>query len=317
MFYKSVVIASVLAATAAQASQLTVYSAGPNNLITHLAQDFQALTGVRVDVFQGTTGQVMARLEAEHSNPIADVVISASWQSAVDLKARGDLLAYSPAGSETVPGAWQDSHYVAQGASALALVWNRNSQVPAPSDWADLTDAQYRNEVTMPDPAQSGTAFELLTGLIAAQGEDATWQLMSALKDNQMIVPGPNARALNPVLQGAKSVVFGAVDYIALGQQEQGEAIDVIFPSSGTVAAPRPMMILASSTQPEQAKAFLDFVLSEQGQARVAEVYLMPARSDIPGRRPGVNDLTLIDVSADIVAQRDAILATFAERMAN
>ncbi len=311
-----VLIASGLSSMAL-ANQLTVYSAGPNNLITLLAQDFQQQTGVRVNVFQGTTGQVMARLEAESSNPIADVVISASWQSAIDLKAQGDLLAYSPEGSEYVPDFLKDTHYVAQGVSALALVWNSNSGLPAPADWSDVTAAEYLDQVTMPDPAQSGAAFELLTGLLAAKGEDATWQLMADLKQNQMIVPGPNARALNPVLQGAKSVVFGAVDYIALGQQQQGEAIEVIFPTSGTVAAPRPMMIMASSKQQDNAKAFLDFVLSPEGQARVAEVFLMPARTDVEGLRPGLNELLLIEVSDDILAQREQILARFAREMAN
>lgn len=310
-------LASSLVGAVTMANELTVYSAGPNNLINELAQGFEAQTGTKVNVFQATTGQVMARLEAEHQNPVADVVISASWQSAVDLKERGDLLAYSPAGSEHVPDFLKDSHYIAQGVSALAMAWNRASSVPAPSDWSDLADPIYRNEVTMPDPAQSGTAFELVTGLLTANGEEATWSLFAQLKDNQMIVPGPNARALNPVLQGAKSVVFGAVDYIALGQQQQGENIEVIFPESGTVAAPRPMMILQSSRNQEQAKAFLDYVLSEQGQAAVAKVYLMPARTDVEGLRPGLNDLNLIQVPEEMVAQREQILRTFANVMGN
>lgn len=297
---------------AISAQTLTVYSAGPGNLINALAADFQAETGIRVNVFQGTTGQVMSRLEAERGNPLADVVISASWQSAVDLKAQGDLLAYTSPNAATVPGFLKDTHYVAQGVSALAMVWNRNSSTPMPSEWSDLTASVYRNEVTMPHPAESGTAFELVTGLLTANGEEATWTLLAALNENGMIVPGPNARALNPVLQGAKSVVFGAVDYIALGQQQSGEAIEVIFPASGTVAAPRPMMIMNYSKQQDAAKKFIDFVLSEQGQKRVADVYLMPARTDIAGLRPGLNELKLIDVDAFAMNERrEDILVRF------
>lgn len=294
------------------AQDLTVYSAGPGNLINALAADFQAATGVKVNVFQATTGQVMARLEAERSNPNADVLISASWDSAVDLKAQGDLLAYTSANAAMVPDFLKDSHYVAQGVSALAMAWNRGSSVPRPNEWTDLTQAIYMNEVTMPDPAQSGTAFELVAGLITANGEEQTWQLLSDLIANKMIVPGPNARALNPVLQGAKSVVFGAVDYIALGQQAKGENIEVIFPSSGTVAAPRPMMILNYSRNQEAAKQFIDFVLSEQGQKRVADVYLMPARTDIPALRPTLTELKLIDIDAELAgARRQEVLDRF------
>ncbi|KAA0013125.1 ABC transporter substrate-binding protein [Billgrantia pellis] len=298
----------------ATASALTVYSAGPGALIENLAADFTQVTGIEVNVFQSTTGQVMARLESERANPLADVVISASWESAVSLHDQGLLHEYRSPNAATVPDFLKSDHYVAQGVSALALVWNRDSDVSQPADWSDLTDAAYRNQVTMPDPAQSGAAFELLTGLLTAKGEDATWSLIDALIENDMIVPGPNARALNPVLQGAKSVVFGAVDYISLGQQAEGEAIEVIFPESGTVIAPRPMMILASTNMPSEAEQFIDFVLSEQGQARVAERYLMPSRTDIEALRPTLEELTLIEVDSEAMnAQREVILGRFRE----
>ena len=293
------------------AGNLTVYSAGPNNLITALAQDYQAATGVRVQVFQGTTGQVMSRLEAERRNPIADVVISASWDSAVDLKQQGLLAPLRLANTAQVPDSLKDSHYIAQGVSALSMVFNTQSGLPQPEDWLDVTAAVYRDQVTMPDPAQSGAAFELLSALLTAKGEDATWDFFATMKQNRMIVPGPNARALNPVLQGAKAVVFGAVDYIALGHQARGESIEVIFPSSGTVIAPRPMMVLASSRQQDRAMDFVDFVLSEAGQARVAEVYLMPARTDIEGLRPGMNDLNIIHIDENLSQQRQDLINRF------
>lgn len=298
----------------ASASALTVYSAGPGALIENLADDFTEETGIEVNVFQSTTGQVMARLESERSNPLADVVISASWDSAKSLHEDGLLHQYLSPNAETVPDFLKTDHYVAQGVSALALVWNSDSDVPQPADWSDLTGAAYRDQITMPDPAQSGAAFELVSGLLTAMGEEATWQLMADLADNGMIVPGPNARALNPVLQGAKSVVFGAVDYISLGQQAEGEAIEVIFPESGTVIAPRPMMILSSTSMPDEAEQFIDFVLSEQGQARVAERYLMPSRTDIEALRPTIQELTLIDVDSEAMnAQREAIINNFRE----
>lgn len=305
-------VLSITLAASAQAQSLTVYSAGPESLINHLAQDFTAQSGIAVNVFQGTTGQVMARLEAEQANPIADILISASWDSAIALKARGDLLEHVSPNAVQVPEYLKDTHYVAQGVSALAMVWNKNSQVDMPKDWSDLAQPAYNNEVTMPDPAQSGAAFQLLTGLLASQGEDATWSLMQQLKDNNMIVPGPNARALNPVLQGAKSVVFGAVDYISLGQQADGEAIEVVFPESGTVIAPRPMMIFKSTKSPDQAKAFIDFVLSDAGQERVAQSYLMPARTDIPALRPTLTELNLIQYDeSQYETRREDILQSF------
>jgi iron(III) transport system substrate-binding protein len=117
---------------------------------------------------------------------------------------------------------------------------------------------------------------------------------------------------MNPVLQGAKAAVFGAVDYVALGSQASGEAIEVIFPSSGTVIAARPMMILKSSQAAADAKRFIDFVLSNEGQARVAATFLIPARTDVPSRRPGVKDIKALPPENDADrAGRQALLERF------
>lgn len=306
-----------LGASLAHADTLTFYSSGPGGLAEALAERFEAETGISVNLFQATTGQVMARLEAEEANPQADVVVSASWGSAEDMHERGLLMEYTSPHSEMVPDFLTHSNYVAQGVSALAIAWNTQSDTPRPSEWADLTDEAYRDLITMPDPAQSGSAFDLVAGLEAAMGDEA-WELLAALADNDMIVPGPNAAALNPVLQGAKAVVFGAVDYISYGRAAEGETIEVISPESGTVIAPRPIMILESTDNAEAAQAFVDFVLSEAGQTMVAETYLMPARTDIEGLRPGINDLTIIEVDSDAVAARRAeIIERFNERVIN
>lgn len=318
MLRTTAIAASIgLLGTMAHADTLTFYTAGPGGLADALAEAFEAETGITVNVFQGSTGQVMARLEAEETNPQADVVVSASWGSAEDMHARGLLMEYTSAHAQTVPDFLKHSHYAAQGVSALAMVWNSQSDVPRPEEWSDLTDEVYRDLITMPDPSQSGAAFDLVAGLEAAMGDDA-WNLLAALADNDMIVPGPNAAALNPVLQGAKAVVFGAVDYISYGQAGSGESIEVISPASGTVIAPRPMMILESSANADSAKAFVDFVLSDAGQALVAQTYLMPARTDVEGLRPGISDLTIIDVDADAAtARRDEIIARFNETVIN
>jgi iron(III) transport system substrate-binding protein len=162
--------------------------------------------------------------------------------------------------------------------------------------------------VTMPNPAQSGASLDLLLGLQERLGGHA-WSLFDGLHRNGMIVPGANAQALDPVLQGAKSAVFGAVDYVAYNAAANGESIKVIFPSSGTAIAPRPMMILKSSHQQKDAKAFVDYVLSPEGQKLVADAWLIPARDDIATSRPGLSSLKLLPhrLASDQNSRADAL----------
>jgi iron(III) transport system substrate-binding protein len=292
-FLTVLIMSLTLGLGAADANALTVYTAGPGSLAKKLAAGFERKTGIKVDLFQATTGKVMARLEAEASNPHADVLISASWDTAQDLEKRGWLLDYTSPNAAHVPSAFKAPSYVAQGISALAIVWNSRTGKPEPHDWSDLAEPAYRDQVTTPDPALSGASLDLLLGLQEGLGPQA-WALFGRLQQNGMNVLGPNAQALNPVLQGAKSAVFGAVDYVAYGAAANGESVKVIFPKSGTVIAPRPMMILKTSHVQAEARAFIDYVLSPEGQKFVVDAWLMPARDDIPSDRPQLKDLKLL-----------------------
>lgn len=305
----AVVLAGISAAavSGAKAETIVVYSAGPKPLSGALAKAFEKQTGIRVDLFQSTSGKVMARYQAEKSNPHADVLISASWGHAITLAGKGDLLAYTSPNAAKVPASLKTPTYVAQGAAALSIVYNTTSGVTPPKAWSDLAKPEYKDLVTMPDPAKSGSALTLVEGLDARM-KDGAWALFRKLKANGMIIPGANNAALDPVLQGARSVVFGAVDYIALGLRKKGEKIAVVYPSDGTVLAPRPIMIPKSTRHAAAAKKFVDFVLSREGQELVAKRFILPARTDVKALRAGWNDLNIIDF--DLAAAARHAVAT-------
>ncbi|HII0416999.1 TPA: ABC transporter substrate-binding protein [Klebsiella pneumoniae] len=310
---KGVVLAMALSAMMlSSAHALTVYTAGPGSLAKSLASGFEQQTGVKVTVFQATTGKVMARLEAEQANPQADVLISASWDTAEDLHQRGWLLPFASANADQVPANLKSADYIAQGVSALGIVWNSKSGTPEPKEWRDLTQPAFKEKVTTPDPALSGASLDLLIGLQNSMGDQA-WQLFDDLKKNGMVVSGPNAQAVTPVMQGAKAAVFGAVDYVSYGNIQQGESLKVIFPASGTVIAPRPMMILKTSQHADDAKAFIDYVLSPEGQARVADAWLMPARRDVAAKRPLLDALKVLPTTSEGSSERGAVLARFSQ----
>lgn len=66
--------------------KLTVYMPSPTNLNTAYIEGFEKKTGLKVELFEGTTGEIQARLQAEKDNPVADVVVLASWSDGLSLK---------------------------------------------------------------------------------------------------------------------------------------------------------------------------------------------------------------------------------------
>lgn len=263
--------------------RLVIYSAGPKSLIDKITAGFAGKTGLNPTVFASTTGKILSRVEAEKSNPKADILILASLSSAIGLKQENLLEPYAGAkgADKLVPG-WKDGDddYFCYSGSALGIVYNTRLVKNPPKDWSDLTDPAYRNKLIMPDPTSSGSCMDFVTGYVNKKG-DGAWSYFQSLKNNGMAIANSNDAALEPVLTGSKSIVVSGVDYMTLADKAKGEPVDVVYPSSGTVVSPRPAMILKGSQNRKNAQAFLDYLLSGEAQKMVANAYLLPGRTDI------------------------------------
>lgn len=261
--------------------KVTVYMPSPSGLADKLAEAFTAKTGVEVEQFQGTTGEILARLEAEQANPVADVVILASWSDGLSMKADGQLESYTPANAELINEGWIDSDSTLFGysASAVGVIYNTTVVSELNADWAELADEQYKDMIAIPDPEKSGACKDFLAGLVT--GVDDGEAIMQSWADNGLTVPGANKAALEAVTTGEKGILIAGVDYNAYSSIAKGEPLSIYYPASGTVVNPRPAMILKTAPNMDNAKAFIDFLFSDEAQQLVAEAYLLPGRSDI------------------------------------
>ena len=261
---------------------LTVYSAGPDGLAANIQQAFEEKTGIKVEMFQGTTGKILSRLEAEKNNPVADIVVLASVASMDGLKATDQLQSYETAkNKDKINSDWsdQDGYFYGYSASALGIAYNTKNTTQAPTDWSDLAKADWQNKINIPDPSLSGSAVDFLFGYTAA--EKTAWSTIDSWKKNGLQVNGANKEALDAVITGEKNATIAGVDYMAYKAKADGEPVEIIYPTSGTVVSPRAVGILKDAKHVESAQAYVDFLLSDEGQKLVADAYLLPGNKDI------------------------------------
>lgn len=261
--------------------KVTVYMPSPSGLADKLAAAFTEKTGVEVEQFQGTTGEILARLEAEKANPVADVVILASWSDGLSMKEDGQLESYTPANADKINDGWIDSDNTLFGysASAVGVIYNTSVVSDLNADWSELADDQYKDTIAIPDPEKSGACKDFLAGLVT--GDENGEAIMKSWADNGLTVPGANKAALEAVTTGEKGILIAGVDYNAYSSMAKGEPLNIYYPASGTVVNPRPAMILKTAPNADNAKAFIDFLFSDEAQELVADAYLLPGRSDV------------------------------------
>jgi len=282
----------------ALSGKVVVYMPSPAGLNEKYVANFQEKTGIQVELFEGTTGEILARLEAEKDNPVADVVVLASWADGLSMKESGQLQSYVPANSDKVYDGWidEDSVIFGSSASAVGVIYNTTLVKELNADWNELADEQYKDMMVIPDPEKSGSCKDFLSGYMFANGDDG-WNVWQGLSDVGMSVPGANKAALEAVTTGEKAILIAGVDYNAYSSIKKGEPLAIYYPKSGTVINPRPAMILNTSKNLDNAHAFIDYLLSDDAQKLVANAYLLPGRSDILcDNRTNVSDIPTFDL---------------------
>jgi iron(III) transport system substrate-binding protein len=294
LFVVTFILITALARNSA-AQSVSLYTAGPDGLAKGIAKAFTDKTAIKVDVYQATSGDVLARLEAEKAKPRADVVVLASWGEGLTVRQRGFVEVYSSPEAKKLRPLWSDGGLAAQGGAALALILNSNEVKTdqQPQSWFDLATPFWKDALTMPDPTLSGSAAEFIAIFAQIHGDKA-WKLFDDLARNGLSVPGPNNAALNPVLTGAKKGTIAGVDYITFGQIAKGEKLAIHYPKEGTVVALRPAFVQQGAPHREEARKLVDFMLAEEGQNLVAKTFLIPARADIRAQRPTPGEFKML-----------------------
>lgn len=278
--------------------KVTVYMPSPAGLADKIAAGFKEKTGVEVEVFQGTTGEILARLEAEEANPIADVVILASWSDGLSMKASDKLMPYTPANADKIVEGWidADSTLFGYSASAVGVIYNTTIIPELSADWSQLAADEYKDTLAIPDPEKSGACKDFVAGFVNQYG----WEAFEGMAANGMIVPGANKAALEAVTTGEVGILVAGVDYNAYSSISKGEPLNIYYPAGGTVVNPRPAMIMKTAPNVDNAKAFVDYLFSDEAQKLVADAYLLPGRTDITtDNRTSLSDIPQIECDWD------------------
>ena len=163
----AVLFASPFSAAQADEGVVTVYMPSPTGLNAKYVAQFEKQTGIKVKLFEGTTGKILARLEAEKSNPVADVVVLASWSDGLAVKQSGILASYPNAkNAEKLHADFIDADRTLFGtsASAMGVIWNKTLIPNLNADWKELADPKFKGQIAIPDPEKSGSCKDFLAG---------------------------------------------------------------------------------------------------------------------------------------------------------
>jgi len=284
---------------------LIAYCPMPENDCSRLLAAFKADTGIESRFIRIPTGEVLARLRAERNNPQADIWLSGPIDSYAQAAEEGLLEAYRPKGIENIDRRYipNDEHqFTTWGLVAMTFVYNEKLVSDAgampPDSWRSYADPAFRNNVMLPHPAGSGTAFFILAAMVQIYGEDETFRILKEIDKNVIHYTRSGAVGARIVATGeaALSMVF-SVDLENLWVE--GYEAEFAFPKEGTASTMDAVALVkgARESHVDKSKALIDWLLSDKGQQAVAVTMRVPLLTQYtnPQARINLNDVKMID----------------------
>jgi iron(III) transport system substrate-binding protein len=274
------VTAAEPADVAAIGGDLTLYTSVTQDTVDAvLAALAEVHPDLSVKVFRAPTGELDARIATEQriGGIGADVLWLTDPLSIQQYAADGLLAPLDGNAFDVVPAAYKGDSFVGTRLLNLVLVAGADVE-PQPSSWADLLDPAYAERVVVPDPGFAGSAFAALGYL--GTSEDFGMEFFEGLKDNGAVMVQSPVDTLTGVAEGVYDVGI-TLDKLARDNIDKGAPIRMIWPDPGAVALFSPAAVVAGSDHPDAAAAFLEFLVSNEGQAAIASTGWEPIRDDI------------------------------------
>lgn len=277
--------------------KLVIVTSFPEDLTGVFQTAFeQKYPDTKVEVLNKKTSAGVKYIQETAGNNTTDLF----WVSAPDafavLKDRNLLQKYQPhsSGIPDMIGSFPindpDGYFFGFAASGYGIMYNtrylKAKKLPVPKEWADLTKPVYFGHVGMSAPSRSGTTHLTVEAILQGEGWDQGWATLKDMAGNFKTI---TERSFG-VPDGVNSGEFGlgiVIDFFGFSSRASGFPVDFVYPTV-TALVPANVGIVANAPHPEAAGAFIDFLLSDEGQELLfdTKIQRLPVKPAVYSKAP-------------------------------
>lgn len=274
----------MLSSCAFAEGSLILYYSHASDWSDPIIQGYAEKYDVDVELVGLGTGELISRIIAESSNPQADVLWGGVVESYIPIEEY--LASYeSPQIPNLQPGTWDEDNFkwYPFDLEPMVMIYNTEMVENAPTAWEDLLREEFKGKIASADPVQSSSAFGVIQSIIAAYGQEdgGGYEFLAKLIPQ---LDGKLTSGSSAVYKGVSDGEYAVgltYEEAALKYIDAGATIDVVYPSEGTGILISPVAMVNGAPNEENAKLFIDYVLSEDAQSQLAAVFRRSSRTDI------------------------------------
>ena len=264
---------------------LVIYSPNPEDLIEETIPAFEEKYGIKVDLVQASTGELFKKAEAEKESPVADVIFGGSYA----LFSSNEKLfePYISQENDQIIPEYQNKtgFYTPYTLDVSVIIANSALTKDIKIEgYNDLLNPKLKGKIATADPSNASSAFAQLTNMLVDQGGYENEQAWTYVKNLFTLVDGKIASSSSNVYKAVadgEMAVGLTYEDPALKLLNDGVDVKVIYPKEGTVFLPGNAAIVKNAKHMENAKKFIDFILSQEIQDKLGtETTIRPIRKN-------------------------------------
>ena len=277
----------------ADSGRIVLYTTRSEALINNVLQGFNAeYPAIEVVVVRGSNSAMGARILEERANPQANVFINSDTITMENLYESGVFLPNDSAVVMSIPDQYRadDGSWAALTLRGRIIMYNTDllDEADVPTSLTELADPRWAGRVGSANTT-NGAMMATVVALNRLIGAEATAQWMRGLVANDTLFSGSHTDIRRAV--GAGEVELGLVNhYYYFLSRAEGAPVGVVWPDQGP---DQPGLIVNSTSigilegtagrTLEDARAFVDFMLSDSGQMIYAQGnFEWPIKPGIP-----------------------------------
>ena len=258
---------------ATDVTEITVYSGRSEEFIAPFFAQWEAQSGIKLNVRYGDSAELAAQILEEGSNSPADLFLSQDAGSLGAVAEAGLFTQLSAEIASAIPATYvaANRNWVGITGRARVFAYAPDRVKVLPQSVSDLTNSQYKNQIGIAPTNASFQAF--VTALIESKGADFAKSWLKGLQANGVKIYAKNSAIVEAIDKGEISIGLVNHYYIWEVSEGLGRAINVkngFFATGdlGNLINVSGAGVLASSKKYAAAEDLINFLTSDPSQAK-------------------------------------------------
>lgn len=266
--------AKLIDAAKKEGGKAVIYGSLESDTFDPVKNAFEKKTGLKIEYWRASATKVMDRALSEHraGRPLYDIVLTN--RNPMDLMKDAGLFAKYESPSWKVYAADVIDPFFgpAYRYNVFGIIFNTKlvSPAEAPKSFEDLLKPQYKGKFVMPDPTQHTTTTQFLANLHKLMGKEKADKFIRDLAATKPLFVESLLPAARRATTGETPIALAYLKWVYGFAKREGAPLDYVRQPS-YLGEGHFVALAGKASNPNTAKAFLDYFLSRDGMKLIAD----------------------------------------------